>query len=121
MKNLKQKLYLVSIISAGLIVISLGVNEVFKKAEEFTLIQKAKAVNYFDMSYQVQTVNIVPNQEKELSIEQKIKHYSELYGIDYNVALKVAKCESGLNPRAENVNGSATGLYQFIPCFLALT
>jgi soluble lytic murein transglycosylase-like protein len=50
----------------------------------------------------------------EMNIQDKIVHYATLYGVNPDTALRVAKCESGLNPKAENVNGSATGLYQFI-------
>jgi soluble lytic murein transglycosylase-like protein len=34
-------------------------------------------------------------------------------GVDPNTALRIANCESSLNPRAKNPHSSATGLYQF--------
>lgn len=58
-----------------------------------------------------------PVKEEQLTNEQvleKIKFYSGVFQMDSEKAIKVAKCESGLNPKAENIEGSATGLYQFI-------
>lgn len=36
------------------------------------------------------------------------------YGLDPVKALRVAKCESGLNPLAKNPSSTATGIYQFL-------
>lgn len=36
------------------------------------------------------------------------------WGVDYNWLLRVAMCESGLNPNAYNPSG-ASGLFQFMP------
>lgn len=36
-----------------------------------------------------------------------------IFGIPYSVLLKIAQCESGLNPRA--TNGPHFGLFQFLP------
>lgn len=46
-------------------------------------------------------------------IEYEIKTQAKRNGIDTNVALKIARCESNLNPYAKNPNSSATGLFQF--------
>jgi hypothetical protein len=51
---------------------------------------------------------------REMNIEEKIVYYANIYGVDTDTAIRIAKCESKLNPKAENVNGSATGVYQFI-------
>ena len=50
----------------------------------------------------------------DMPVENKIIFYADMFGVDKDTALRIAKCESGLNPKAENVNGSATGLFQFI-------
>lgn len=49
----------------------------------------------------------------ELSIEQKIRLASREAGIDEETAVRIAKCESTLNPLAKNKNSSASGLYQW--------
>ncbi len=60
-------------------------------------------------------VNCVPDKgEREWSVKEKIKYYSEIFDVNTEDALRIAQCESNLNPKAENVNGSATGVYQFI-------
>lgn len=52
--------------------------------------------------------------EAEKSVQDKIVYYADIYGVDKDTALKVAECESGFNPKAENIEGSATGVYQWI-------
>lgn len=52
--------------------------------------------------------------KKEMTVQDKIVFYADLYGVDSKTALKVAECESGFNPKAENIEGSATGVYQWI-------
>jgi soluble lytic murein transglycosylase-like protein len=37
------------------------------------------------------------------------------YGVDPNTLLRVAICESGLNPGSYNAHSGATGLFQFKP------
>lgn len=52
------------------------------------------------------------------SIEQIIIDAANRYGIDPNHALRIARCESGMNPSAVNhgyyENGNPSGLYQHI-------
>ena len=48
-----------------------------------------------------------------MTVKEIIKFYAIVFGVDVDTALKIAQCESGFNPRAENINGSATGVYQF--------
>lgn len=43
-----------------------------------------------------------------------IRHYSEVYGIDPELPLRIAKCESGLNRYAKNKTSSAESYFQFI-------
>lgn len=50
----------------------------------------------------------------DMSVQEKIKFYATVYGVNKNDALRIAQCESNFNPLAENINGSATGVYQFI-------
>jgi len=50
---------------------------------------------------------------QDMSAQNKIRFYATVFGIDKNTALRIADCESGFDPKAENVNGSATGVYQF--------
>lgn len=42
-----------------------------------------------------------------------IVEYSELFGTDANVLLKVAECESGLNQNAKGDSNKAVGIYQY--------
>jgi soluble lytic murein transglycosylase-like protein len=49
-----------------------------------------------------------------LTIEQKIEAAARGAGIDPGTAIRIARCESGLNPLAKNKHSSATGLYQFM-------
>lgn len=51
--------------------------------------------------------------EHELSIEDKIRIASREAGIDEETAVRIATCESSLNPKAKNKYSSATGLYQW--------
>lgn len=51
---------------------------------------------------------------KEPSVEEIIRHYAGIYGVNEQVAINIAKCESGLNPEAKNKYSSAKGVYQFI-------
>lgn len=37
------------------------------------------------------------------------------YGVDGQLMLRIARCESGLNPRAVNASSGALGLFQHLP------
>jgi len=57
----------------------------------------------------------IPTSEKTLTIEEIIKQACDKYGVNYKLALAVAKCESGLNPKARNKNTDSSidrGIYQ---------
>ena len=41
------------------------------------------------------------------------------YGVDPNQLLRVAMCESGLNPNSYNARSGASGLFQFKPATFA--
>ena len=51
--------------------------------------------------------------EREWIIDE-IKRQSEEYGVSFKDALRIAECESSLNPKAQNPSSTAKGLYQFI-------
>lgn len=44
-----------------------------------------------------------------------IREAAAKYGVDAELLLRIAQCESGLNPSAKNRNSSASGLFQFMP------
>lgn len=49
-------------------------------------------------------------------IARRIREIAKEYGVDPELAVKVADCESGLNPRATNINKNGSvdrGLYQW--------
>jgi soluble lytic murein transglycosylase-like protein len=48
------------------------------------------------------------------TIEAIIQAAANRYGVSYPWMLKIARCESGLNPRAYNPSGPYYGLYQFL-------
>jgi soluble lytic murein transglycosylase-like protein len=49
------------------------------------------------------------------SIEAIILAAATKYGVSYDWMLKIARCESSLNPRAYNPAGPYIGLFQFLP------
>jgi len=51
---------------------------------------------------------------KTLTAQDYIKLYSVKYGVDTDIALRVAKCESNFIPNAQNSHSSAGGVFQFI-------
>lgn len=48
------------------------------------------------------------------SVTDAISQAAARWGVDYGWLLRVAQCESGLNPGAQNPSG-ASGLFQFMP------
>lgn len=48
-----------------------------------------------------------------VSIEDQIREYAILHNFDPDVAVRIAMCESSLDPMAKNADSSAVGLYQF--------
>lgn len=43
-----------------------------------------------------------------------IRSEAKAAGVDPSLAVRVAECESGVNPEAKNPTSTATGLYQFL-------
>jgi len=87
----------------------------------FTLGIVANFVTELEIQYKAQ--QRVIQQEKELyeeiintifesSIEARIKEIAQREGVDGELLVKLAKCESGLNPKAVGDNGHSFGLYQ---------
>jgi hypothetical protein len=61
------------------------------------------------------TTVVLPPDVAPLTIPEIIKRAADKFGVDYNLALAVAKCESSLNPKARLVNKTGSidrGLYQ---------
>lgn len=50
---------------------------------------------------------------KKMDIETTIRWQAVVYGIDPDMAVSLAQCESSLDPYAQNPTSSAKGLYQF--------
>ncbi len=48
-------------------------------------------------------------------IKDWIVKWSKFYGVDTNLSLEVARCESGFKPSALGDGGMAYGVYQFWP------
>lgn len=49
----------------------------------------------------------------DLTPEQQVIYFSDLYGGDYRVALKVMECESGGNHKTTGDGGLSNGIFQF--------
>ena len=54
----------------------------------------------------------IPREQE--TVQDKIRKYALKYGADVNLALLIAKCESGFSPTIKNKNSTATGVYQII-------
>jgi len=50
----------------------------------------------------------------EEKVEKEIRRQAKEYGVDEDVAVRIAICESTLNPEARNPNSSAVGVYQWL-------
>lgn len=59
----------------------------------------------------VQRVRVFTSADSIAAITQA----SARWGVDYGWLLRVAECESGLNPSAYNSYSGASGLFQFLP------
>ncbi len=57
------------------------------------------------------SLNMTAPSKAEVSV--LIGQLASKYGVDPVVALRIAKCESGLDPFAKNQDSSATGIYQW--------
>lgn len=50
----------------------------------------------------------------EVSIENKIIEMASEHGVCPQTSIRIARCESNLNPFAENNHSTASGIYQFL-------
>lgn len=48
------------------------------------------------------------------TVKEMIETEAKLAGVDPALMVRVAKCESGLNPKAKNPVGTASGIYQYL-------
>lgn len=72
----------------------------------------APSVNKFSKSVDIQQAySTKPACE---DTECWIVHYSNQYNVDSTLSLRIAMCESSLDPYARNPNSTASGLYQFV-------
>jgi len=61
----------------------------------------------------LETVTCNYGSETTESIEEKIEEAARQGGVDPDVAIRIAQCESGLDPDARNPKSTAGGIYQF--------
>lgn len=80
--------------------------ERFVPVADFELVKKAEAVTE---PIEHESEETRPTGE----VEQIIKAAADKYGVSYKLMLKIADCESKLNPKAANKVSTARGLYQF--------
>jgi hypothetical protein len=121
MKNLKTKMFVLSVLLLGITIVSLGLIELFNKVEiksvEAAQFIQNPAEQYVDTSFDI-LKHLRANRGLirlvDMTVREKIIYYADIFGVDKDDALRIAECESRFNPEAENVNGSATGVYQFI-------
>ncbi len=59
-------------------------------------------------------VEVAPKATVVLSNEGQIRRFAAMYGVDAELAVAIAKCESRLYARAKNPSSTAKGLFQFI-------
>jgi len=90
-------------------------------AEEFLYVNPLQNKNINEFLFQgayvaSNKIEYVSNQiiQNQVTPTEIIKYYCNLYDVDYNLALKIAQCESGLNSLAKNPTSSASGIFQFI-------
>lgn len=70
--------------------------------------EEAKAFIGHPIALQPMPTASIKGRIKEEIMQQSIK-----YGVDYKTALRIAECESSLNPMAKHKVSTAKGLYQF--------
>jgi len=76
----------------------------------FVLLQPATTVAYYQRPVQLTIIIEAP----KLTVQEKIIRESLVHGVNTATALRIARCESSLNPSAKNPRSSAKGVYQFI-------
>lgn len=56
-------------------------------------------------------VEVIP---KRMDVEEIIRWQAVVHGVDPDMAVMIARCESGLDAYASNPNSTAKGVYQFL-------
>lgn len=62
---------------------------------------------------QIKIIRAKPAGPVVRNVQEEIVSLAKVYGVDPQIALNIADCESTFNPRAKNPNSSAKGIYQF--------
>lgn len=65
-------------------------------------------------SVETQLTVVRQTTEKPESVREMIARMAPAYGVDTETALRIAQCESGLDPMAKSTASSASGVYQWI-------
>lgn len=78
------------------------------------LLELQIALTQLSADLEVYRAAIEPQQviERPLTIEELIRREAVLHSVDPNMAVEVARCESGLNPKAQGDGGQSRGLWQ---------
>jgi hypothetical protein len=115
-KNMKTKKLLLGLLI--LTIVYLNINALLDTVESKT---NKVAYNLMkDFTFETPSLFVPRVEAKEavytedMLVQDKIRFYADIYDVNVEDALRIAKCESEFDPDAENENGSATGVYQFI-------
>lgn len=117
-------IYLVVLIVLGIIAKSIGLIKISEASATPILWQNSAIWEALDTTQVLRTTPKQTEIEKleksialmrqKLFVLQLILYYSDKFNVNPNLALSVAQCESGLNPKAKSNLSTATGIYQFI-------
>lgn len=113
----KFKIYLIKglLYALGIIMTVNLICLAWQKSVEKTELAITKVFYANAQEYNINVPYREDERQKEIkSVKEKIIYYADIFGVEKETALRIAECESNFNPSAENINGSATGIYQFI-------
>lgn len=92
-----------------------GVTDLSGKLQDLPRREYKANYTVSEESREYETLEVVgKTDEVEVNIEQLILNKARETSVSPETALRIAKCESSLNPLAKNPNSTATGLYQFL-------
>lgn len=69
---------------------------------------------FFFSGSSLNSISILPEEPKPLTVLELIEQYADEFGVNFNLAVALAKFESRLCQDKKNPKTSATGCYQFI-------